>query len=320
MKTGCDDDGPVVAWHVLVCGLELSEPSFDLGPSLILRRLHEPLTVFDMAAVGAVGFREWAVLEPLLPAARAEIVSAIDGTTLPGYDALNKAWLGSSLLVLRGYARHLCVAVSGYSWSLVAAHRKSASSSFRRQMVEEGVDKAVFEPRAKLPPFRGQLLDYHLNLLLPKETRSEPVGAVEAQWVADHFEIFNGLASEDERFRFALEAAIDWRYSRDPRAAMARVWAGIESLFAITSELVYRIALYAAIVVAPRGPERLAAFKRVKALYALRSKAVHGDPITEERLLGGLHESFELIRSLLLDAVERGRVRADEDYQSELLE
>src|SRR5579871_6463630 len=93
-------------WNVLVCGLPLAEDSFDLGSSLTLRRIVAPLSVFDLAAAGAVGFREWAILEPLAPAATAEIVSPVSGASAPGYDALNKCWLVSSLLVLRGFADH----------------------------------------------------------------------------------------------------------------------------------------------------------------------------------------------------------------------
>jgi hypothetical protein len=63
----------------------------------------------------------------------------------------------------------------------------------------------------------------------------------------------------------------------------------------------------------------LASFKDVKKLYGIRSKAVHGEPITEDKLLGGLHDSFELLRVLLLDAVERGAVRTEEEFNQELL-
>jgi hypothetical protein len=77
--------------------------------------------------------------------------------------------------------------------------------------------------------------------------------------------------------------------------------------------------LCAATIIAPRGPERVAAFKRVKGLYGVRSKAVHGELIPDEKLFTGLHESFELLRTMLLDAVERAAVRTEEDFYKELL-
>ncbi len=307
-------------WNVLVCGLPLGGESFELGSSLVLRPLWTPLTVFDLAAAGAVGFREWAALEPLAAFATAEVTSpAGDEAVAPGYDALNKCWLVSALLVIRGFARHICPARSAYSWNFIAGHQQSASPTFRKQLAEEGPAKAVFEPRGSLPQFQGGLLDYHLRLLIPKETRSTPFDSKEADWFRSYFERFNQLAAADERFRFALEAAVDWRYAKDPRAAVARVWAGLESLLGINSELIYRVALSAATVVASRGTERIAAFKKIKGLYGIRSKAVHGEPIAEGKLFTGLHDSFDVLRKLLLDAVERGAVRSNEDFFLELL-
>jgi hypothetical protein len=314
-----DQEASPETWYVLLCGLPLAQDSFDLGSSLKLRRLVTPLSVFDLAAIGAVGFRQWATLEALASSATAEITSPVNAAVRPGYDALNKCWLISTLLVLRGFARHTCPACSAYSWNLIAGHQQAASPIFQRQLAEEGVEKAVFEPRAALPKFQGGLLDYHLRLLIPRETRTTPFDAAEAKWISENFARFERLASDDERFRFALEAATDWRYSKDPRAAIARIWAGVESILAINSELVYRVSLYAATAIAQRGPDRLSTFKKIKALYGVRSKAVHGEPIDQDKLLHGLYDSFELLRSLLLDATERGAVRIEEDFARELL-
>lgn len=310
---------PPENWNVLVCGLRLAGDSFDLGSSVTLRRLHSPLTIFDLAAAGAVGFREWATLETFASSATAEITSPINAAGVPGYDALNKCWLVSALLVIRGFAGCICPACSGYSWSFIAGHQKAISPLFRKQLAEEGPEKAVFEPRGSLPPFQGGLLDFHLRMLVPKDVLSTAFDSAEAVWFSSNFEQFNQLAAKDERFRFALEAAVDWRFAKDPRAALARVWAGVESLLGINSELVYRVALSAATVVAPAGQDRVTAFKKIKALYGVRSKAVHGEPITEDKLFNALHDSFEVLRNLLLDAVRFRGVKTDEDFLRELL-
>ena len=306
-------------WHVLVIGLPLAEQEFDLGQSLILRRLLRPLSVFDLAAAGAAGFREWAVLEPLAPAATAELLSPTGEASVPGYDALNKCWLASALLVLRGYARHMCPAVSSYSWNFIAGHQSGRSETFRTQMIEEGDERAVYAPRDSLPRFSGGLLDYHLRLRIPKEARGDPVDAGEAAWIREHFQRFNLLASESDQFRFALEAAIDWRYAGDNRAAISRLWAGIEAIFGIKSELVYRISLLASTVLCPRGTERLGGFRDVKRLYDLRSKAVHGGSVDDEKLSTGIHETYRLLRLLLLDAVDRGSVASEDQWLERLL-
>jgi hypothetical protein len=318
MSSSVPDERPE-AWHVLVCGLSVSGDSFDLGASLKLRRLAYPLSVFDLAAVGAAGFRQWAVLEPLAATATCEIISPVQGAEAPGYDALNMCWLVSSLLVMRGFARHLCPAVCGYSWNLVAGHQQQTSSAFRNQLAEEGVDNAVFESRRALPPFKGGLLDFHLSLLVAQGGGERAFDAMESEWIATHLSQFNQLASSDGRFRFALEASVDWRYSKDCRAAIARLWAGIESLFGISAELVYRLALFGSIGLAPRGEERMQAFRRIKAAYAIRSKAVHGEALPNEKLTSGMSEAFEILRSLLLFCVLRGSVPSEEDLYRELL-
>jgi hypothetical protein len=306
-------------WHVLVCGLPIEGESYDLGSAMTLRRLLSRLSVFDLAAVGAAGFREWAVLEPLAPSATAEISSPLGAADLPGYDALNKCWLVSALLVLRGYVHHLCPAACGYSWDLIAGHQIEARHAFRKQLSEEGVGEAVYRPRSALPPFNGSLLDFHLRILVPKVESPGPFGPTDAEWFRTNLPHINRLAAGNERFRFALQAAIDWRYSKDLRAAMARLWAGIESVFAVSSELVYRVSLLSSVVTAPRGPKRFAAFREVKTLYSLRSKAVHGEPIIEEKLALGVAGSFNLLRQLLVDAIGLGRLRTEDELNSELL-
>ena len=238
-------------------------------------------------------------LEPLVSTANAEIVSPLSVVKTPGYDALNKCWLVSALLVIRGYAKHFCPAVSAYSWTLVAG---------RSQQQDED-----------LPKFNGSLLDYHLSILVPAQMKDQPLSYGEAQWISRHLCQFNQLAASHERFRFALEASVDWRYAKDPRAAISRLWAGIESLFGISTELVFRLSLFGSSELAPRGPERLAAFKRIKVAYGVRSKAVHGEPIATDKLVAGMNNAFDILRSLILNCVIRGSVPTEDDLYRELL-
>jgi len=92
------------------------------------------------------------------------------------------------------------------------------------------------------------------------------------------------------------------------RAAIARIWSGIEALFGVESELVYRISLIAASLLEPPGQPRKARFRSVRRLYGIRSKAVHGQRLSDEQLRAALSESFDLLRSLLLVIIEKGRM------------
>jgi hypothetical protein len=101
-----------------------------------------------------------------------------------------------------------------------------------QQAAEEGIEAAVHQPRNDLPPFKGGLLDYHLHMMTETTLRTDRVNKEDGAWLQGVFETFNDLAAKSEQFRFALEASIDWRYARDPRAGLARIWSGIESMLA----------------------------------------------------------------------------------------
>jgi hypothetical protein len=274
--------------------------------------------VFDLAAAGAVGFREWAMLEPVSRACTCEIETAKDSDVAPGYDTLNRAWLASALLVLRGFSRHLGIACSSYSWSLIAGHQRRTANAFHEQAKGEGVEAAIHRPKCDLPPFKGNVLDFHARFLVDRGARTDPVSPDDARWIATHFATFNKLASGSEAFRLALEAAIDWRYAKEPRLAVGRIWSGIEAVFGITSELVYRISGLCASLLEQRGQPRKARFQAVKRLYGLRSKAVHGEPLPQEQLMSAMNDSHRLLRDLLLLTIEKGHVLGADDFDDAL--
>src|SRR5438093_11943437 len=65
-------------WYILVSGLSLGVSPLPMASGLTLRELDAPLSVFDLAAAGAVGFREWATLQPFAAVCTAELESAAD--------------------------------------------------------------------------------------------------------------------------------------------------------------------------------------------------------------------------------------------------
>jgi hypothetical protein len=170
-----------------------------------------------------------------------------------------------------------------------------------------------------LPKFIGQLLDFHLSILTNDHARRDGITEEDQEWIFHHFGKFDALAAQDDSFRFALEAAIDWRYLGKPRAAIARIWSGIEALFGIESELVYRISLLAASLLEPRGQTRKARFRSVRRLYGIRSKAVHGQPLTEEQLRLAVSESFDILRSLMVSIIDKGRMLTIDDLDDAVM-
>ena len=154
---------------------------------------------------------------------------------------------------------------------------------FHEQLVEEGPHAAVYRSRRELPPFKGGLLDFHMRILTDEGVSERRLADEDTAWIEKHFDVFNRLTAESEKFRFALEAAVDWRYSKDTRSAVARLWSGIEAIYGISSELVYRISLLTASLLEPRSANRKMRFEAVKRLYNLRSKIVHGDSSRRKR-------------------------------------
>jgi hypothetical protein len=164
------------------------------------------------------------------------------------------------------------------------------------------------------------LLDYHLRLLCVSRSQSGAPTKEDTNWVRAHFDVFNKLAAADDAFRFALEAALDWRFATDSKAAVARLWAGIEGLFGIKSELVFRLSMVAASLLEPRGPSRLRRFISIKKLYSARSKIVHGSNVKGEYVQNALDGSYALLRDLLLVVIDRGRTLSEKEQLEVLLD
>jgi len=302
-------------WYILLSNLDIEESFFQLGSGVSIRRLDSRISVFDLAATGAAGFREWAMLEPFLPGCVSEIETSQDAAVKPGYDTLNRAWLASALLKLKGYNAHLPLACSAYSWNVVAGHQERTKWIFKEELKEKGIASAVNSTRRDLPPFKGQLLELHTKFLVPDNAKTTLLEE-DAYWIRNNYKTFNSLASESESFRFALAAAVNWQYSSDPRVAIAQLWSGIEAVFfGISSELVYRISLLIASLLEPRGVARKAKFDKVRKLYGVRSKAVHGEELSDDKLTKAMLESFDILSGLLLLNVEKGRPFTQDDFE-----
>lgn len=301
-------------WYILIWNLDVEGSSLKLGSGVSIRRLAYDISVFDLAAAGAAGFREWAMLEPFLPRCVCEIETAKGAAIEPGYDTLNRAWLASALIKLKGFNAHLPLACSSYSWNVVAGHQERTKGIFEEELKEKGVESAVNSPRRALPPFKGQLLEVHTKLLVPENAKTI-LTKEDADWISDNYEKFNYLAAKSEGFRFALSAAVNWQYASAPRMAIAQLWSGIEALFGISSEVVYRISLQVASLLEERGVARQDRFKEVRKLYGVRSKAVHGEELSDDKLNKAMVESFDILNKLLLVNIEKGRPFTSDDFE-----
>ncbi|MEZ5358453.1 MAG: hypothetical protein R3F48_06435 [Candidatus Zixiibacteriota bacterium] len=289
---------------ILVYGLRLAKSPLRLVPGLELRNLSSSLSLYDLSVAGKAGFAGWPALGPYLGGELCEIVSTNPDTEHPACtDRLNRARGVSDLLHILGFGAHLCLASGNYSWSTIA----DQTTDGRPPTPDE--QKAI----PALPSFKGGILDQYMNLIIPKDARRE-VTVKDAQWIVTKYDSFLTMMAENEKLRFAVDAAIDWRYLKDPRAAIARLWSGIEAIFAIRAELVYRLSVLAAAILAPRGPERVDKYYHIKKLYGQRSRAVHGESMPPETLSRATNESYQLLRQLLTELVKIGRPWDKKDF------
>jgi hypothetical protein len=125
----------------------------------------------------------------------------------------------------------------------------------------------------------------------------------EAVWIEQHVENARKLMSVDG-FQNAIHSLASYRWNPHPRIQLAVLWAGIEGLFGINSEIVFRLSLYVSRFLAPEDDQdRREVFSRVRKLYPHRSAAVHGSAIKEDHLRA-IEESALLLLRLVRRCVE----------------
>ena len=87
-------------WYILGNGIEFEKDEIEILSYLKLQKVKK-ISVFELASLGAKGFREWSLIQPYCYLQNNfEIVSS-ENDLKYGYDILNRAWLLNTLLVLR---------------------------------------------------------------------------------------------------------------------------------------------------------------------------------------------------------------------------
>jgi hypothetical protein len=161
-------------------------------------------------------------------------------------------------------------------------------------------------PAEKLSP-KSQVVvtNYHLRGLA--RSPSKTISDTEAAWIEQHFGSARALL-RDDTFQNAIHCLATYHWHSMPRVKLAILWSGIEGLFGIDSEIVFRMSLYAARFLAPDNrAQQTEIFGKVKELYKVRSKAVHGGRIKSDAQ-PSVCESADLLRSLILKCAETGAV------------
>lgn len=234
-----------------ILGIEPTNLPFVLADHVVLRPVPEPPGEVELARAlnnpslfGAIGRYSHAI--------GSELVVYTD--RFPTTESATNAayWIVSGLRI-RALISILVPLAIDHSWSTVAARNNQVVG----RLIEDVPQAWGFESR--------QLIEGDWD------------------WVMNHL-ISIAELWEAPRFRVALESLVEHSHQRSLRMVAATLWAGIEALLDIDTELRFRLAAYSASVLEQRGPGRKDLFVKVKKLYDTRSKAVHGGGLESRHL------------------------------------
>jgi hypothetical protein len=273
-------------WFILSNGLDFDKEEIEFLPYLKIRKVKK-ISVFDLASLGAKGFSQWALIEPFCyNKNKFEIISQENDST-SGYDILNRAWLLNTLLVLRSKPAINSIALLNRSWSDI------------KNIGEKDI-------------VQTNLCDYHVRMLRISGFNQSMITYEDTNWIRRYFETVNNLANKNDKFRYALEVLNSWRYCVDAKSAIAIIWAAIESIIDVSSEIVYRLSLSISALLCERGDQRISKFNEVKSLYNLRSKTIHGSNLKEAEIATALLGSFKLLSELVIYMTENNNIIKEE--------
>ena len=129
----------------------------------------------------------------------------------------------------------------------------------------------------------------------------------DVNWLKDNFKTAKLLMAE-ERFSTAVHSLASYNWHSLPRVQLAVLWMGIESLFEISSELVFRLSLCAAKFLEKDDDNKAREiYNEVKQLYKARSSAVHGSKIKGDSS-ALVKDSALLLNRLIKKCVEKNEL------------
>ena len=275
-------------WYILGNGVNMDKEEIEFTSYLKIKKV-EKLSVFELAGLGSRGFKEWALIEPFCYRDdNFEIISSENNSTI-GYDILNRAWLLNTLLVIRKHIFINSIALLNLSWNNIREIDKSTSVC-------------------------ANLCDYHVKMLSADKLTKPALNKEDVSWISTYFETANVLANRSEKFKYILEVINSWRYCIDIRSAISIIWAAIESIVDVATEITYRLSLSISSLLIERGDDRIKKFKEIKNLYGQRSKVVHGSNIKTSESAKALIDSFNLLSELTIYMIEKNKTPEEIDF------
>lgn len=154
---------------------------------------------------------------------------------------------------------------------------------------------------------KSRLNVIHYRVFDPPDGDGYELGESDCSWLERNFSRAQELL-DDHRFQTAVHCIATYHWHTLPRAQLALLWAGIEGLFSVDSEISFRVSLYAARFLAAGDElEQRAVFDAVRSLYGIRSKAVHGGKMKGSPRQS-VSDSVALLGRLLRACIEKNKL------------
>ena len=138
------------------------------------------------------------------------------------------------------------------------------------------------------------------------------ISNLDEKWIDNHFLTYTKLL-EDQGFRLAVNAFTECMYQSNSRTSLTLLWAGIESLFELQNELSFRLSIYIASLIGKNGIEKIDLYRKIKKMYAIRSKCVHGSKVNESIVINQIVEVKSILSKILLAIIENGSMFSEEE-------
>jgi hypothetical protein len=276
-----------VGWYFGIIGLQLSASSYDfLSGVAKIEEVIEPPGEIELAS----SLNEQSLFSAIARYSygiRHQLKIVEHG--VKEQKNFDLAWWITSLLRVRTLAEFLVPVASDHSWSVISGLEPRTCHV---QFIED-------VPRAK------------------KLAESVVVQESDLEWVSTNVLRFARLL-ETPCFRLAVESLCTHQHQASDRMMVATLWAGIEALFNIHSELSFRLSTYVAVIIEPPGSGRRVAYQELKKLYGTRSKAVHGAKMSSEQIHEHVRAVRKILSRILCRFIEEDQVFPEERIEDEI--
>jgi len=280
------DAEPKGYMYFAIVGARFEADYFALSDVGFIRGVKDSPNVFDLAGV-LDDMMAHGAIQRYAPLITYELAVASDPEFVD--TTMAAAWALTASLRIRTGAEFLVPAAATHSWSTMAALKRGSCSI---QLIEDF-------PKAR------QIGEQRI------------ITSADCDWVARHFRTFMMLYAS-AAFRLAADCFSTYPHNANLRMSTAELWAGIESLFAVNSELRFRISALVASFLEPHGDARLELYRCMKSLYDFRSKAVHGADLTDEALTDHIVQVRLVLLRLLTRITEMEKLPTTDELEKAL--